>query len=186
MSRYTYDECVWDIKHTHCQSNSSFTANQHKQTHNTICVKSVSESDFRKLKDWSFICDELCLFWRKINDCETWENTREQKTYEAQLVWCKYDLMVCNRNYSGLYSRDSNIPKIRTDTAKKHSTGKTMNLRSPTVRSPFTETYENIIITVWRNEINRYLYNYSISASMWDTSKYFSHSRLKRLLLIHV
>lgn len=33
----------------------------------------MNESDFRKLKDWSFIFDELCLFWRKTNDCETWE-----------------------------------------------------------------------------------------------------------------
>lgn len=38
-----------------------------------------------------------------------------------------------------LYSPDGNNPEISRETAKKHSEGKTTNLRSPNVRSPLTD-----------------------------------------------
>lgn len=140
---YTYDECVWvsQLLNTHCQSNNSFTANQ-RHTTQSVCqiCEWIRLQEIKRL---------IVYFWWTVfvlkKDKWLWDVRK----------------MVCNRNNSGLYSLDSNIPEISTDTTKRHSTGKTMNLRSPSIRSPFTEKYQNIIITVWRNEISLYLYNYS-------------------------
>ncbi len=75
-----------------------------------------------------------------------WDKT----THEDQLIWCKCDLMVCNRNNWCLYSLDPENPEISRDTANKHSEGNTMNLRSAIIRSPFTEKHNHCM----RNQFN--------------------------------
>lgn len=55
-----------------------------------------------------------------------------------------------------LYLQGPNMSKINREKAKRLSEGKTMTLRSPTARSPFTEDESHYTHTINNNSNNKF------------------------------